>query len=270
MISPRWTSKTRIIVSLVTFYLLAVLVTYLYFFLFFDVLDSALLGLVLSLSVLVVFTLFSYIIVTHISKARWSAGLLGLRKEGLMQSFLLASVVSIIGPLSQLYTIGTSGMNSLVQSLLGPPSSLNQILHSLPASLFFFLILGVLAFGFFQALPCAFLDRYRIRWVIPVIVVMWAVLYGAADIVGMGAPPNLGDIGLLGVIFLLVYMRTKNSVGPIIAYVLLAEEPAWVALALLNSGTYVISLYMKISWSLIALGMMTWSWAHGRSAGVGI
>lgn len=246
------------------FYIVAVPTSYLYFFLLFDVAESILMGLALSLSILIVFTLSSYVISTRISKVSWSIGLLGVRKKGLVRSFLLASIPSIFGPLAQLYIIRTSGIGTLAHNLLSYPGSLNQILRSLPASLFFFLVVAVLAFGFFQALPSGLLDRYRTRWVIPVVVVMWAVLYGAAN-VDLGVAPSLGDAGLFGFIFLLVYTRTKNSVGPILAYVLLAEEPAWVALALMNPGAYIASLYAKVSWSLIATGASAYLWASGRS-----
>jgi hypothetical protein len=249
-------------VSAAIFYPLAVLTSLVYFFLLFHVTDTTLQGLALSLSALLVFTLFSYFITTFISKARWSVGLLGLKKRNLAQSFLLASIPSIFSPLAQLYIIRTSGMDTLVQDLLSYPGSLNQILRSLPASLFFFIIIAVLAFGFFQALPSNFLGQYRIRWVIPAVVVMWALLYGAANI-DLGVAPSMGDIGLFGFIFLLVYLRTKNSIGPVLAYVLLAEEPAWVA-SLLNPGVYIASLYAKASWSLIAMGVMVWLWASRR------
>lgn len=256
-------------ISSVIFYILAIPITYLFFFLIFDIVDSTLLSLVLGLSVIVVFALSSRAVVTFVSKAKWNLELLGFRKKGLVQSFLLASAVSIIGPLSQLLVIRTGGIGSLIRSLLSGPAPLVSILHSLPVSLSCFLIIGVLAFGFFQALPCSFLEGYRKRWVVPSVVTMWALLYGGAEIVGVGAPPNLGDVVFLGFFFLYVYLRTRNSVGPIIAYVLLAEEQAWVALALLNSDAYVISLYVKISWSLIAWCLASWRWRQERlGAGV--
>jgi hypothetical protein len=96
---------------------------------------------------------------------------------------------------------------------------------------------------------------------------MWTVLYDGVDVVRVGAPPNPGDVALLGVVFVLVYVRTKNSVGPIITYVLLAEEQTWVALALLNPSAYVVSLYMKVSWSLIALCVVVWRQVEGKLAG---
>jgi hypothetical protein len=137
---------------------------YLFYFLAFDVVNSAPLSLLFGFSVLVALALFSYVIVKYVSKAKWNGGLLGLRKEGLERSFLLASVVSIIGPVIQLYVIRTSGIDSLVQALLTGPASLTQILRSLPASLFCFSVLGVLAFGFFQAFPYSLLEGYRLRW----------------------------------------------------------------------------------------------------------
>jgi hypothetical protein len=142
---------------------------------------------------------------------------------------------------------------------------LNQILHSLPASLLFFLLVGVFAFGFFQALPASLLNRYKVRWVVPVLVVMWAVLYGSANI-ELGVAPSLGDVGLFGFIFLIIYIRTRNSLGPIVAYALIAEEPAWVALALISTTAYVVSLYVKVAWSLIALAIVTGMWARRRSS----
>ena len=248
------------------FYLLAVPITYLYFFLLFYVADSVLAGLALSLSVLFAFVLLSYAVTTRIFGAKWSVALLGLGKRGLAESFLLASILSIFGPLIQLYVIQTSGMDALVRELLSYPGSLSEILRSLPSSLLFFLIVAVLAFGFFQALPSKFLGQYRTRWVVPTLVAMWVVLYGGANIV-LGVAPSPGDIGLFGVIFLAVYLRTKNSVGPILAYVLFAEEPAWVALALLSPGTYTVSLYVKVFWTLAALGITAWLWRNRRAMG---
>jgi hypothetical protein len=99
--------------SAVLFYCFAALVTYLYFFLLFYVAGSAVMGLLLTISVLVLLALCSYILVTRVSKKRWSPDLLGLRRGELGQSFLLASVPSIFGPLVQLYVIKTSSIDVL-------------------------------------------------------------------------------------------------------------------------------------------------------------
>ena len=63
---------------------------------------------------------------------------------------------------------------------------------------------------FAQALPASLLNRYKVRWVVPVLVVMWAVLYGSANI-ELGVAPSLGDIGLFGLIFLIICIRSCQS-----------------------------------------------------------
>jgi hypothetical protein len=239
------------------YYTLAILVTYPYFFVLFYISDSAIAGLAVSLLTVMVFTLTSFLMTRRISGKGWYLKSIGFRKKGLIESLLLASALSIFGPVAQLYTISTSGLNSLIQGLLGYPGSLYLILHSLPDSLLFFSMVGVLAFGFFQAFPYSLLNSVEDHLIIPLLVILWAVLYGAANIV-MGTPLSLGDIGLFGVIFLLIYRHTGNSLGPILAYVLLAEEPAWVALAIMSPATYIISLYFKIMWSLVAAVAAIW------------
>lgn len=251
--------------SSVLFYIFAVPMTYAYFFLIFKVLSTSLQGLALTLAVLLAFLLVSIAVQKYISGKSWTFGALGLKKEGFVTSILATSVISVFSPLAQLWIIQTQGMATLTSSFLGYPGSVGQILRSLPTSLLFFLGIGVLAFGFFQAFPFQLLKDHRLRWALAPVVLFWAVLYGSANFV-LGEVPSLGDIGLFGVLFLVVFVRTGSSVGPILSYVLFAEEPAWVGLALLSPDVFVLSLYVKIAWSVVALSLLVWVWANKRAA----
>jgi hypothetical protein len=244
-------------VSAAAFFLVALPVYYAFLLLLANT-DSVALGLALCAATLAVLALSSYAVVRYVSRERWTLALVGLRGGSPRESFLLASAVSLPAPLLELYIIESSGLGSLTRGLLDYGGSLGQILGSLPASIAFFSVLGVVVFGLFQALPCALLGRYRLRWVFLPVLAMWVVLYGAE------ASP--GDLAVLGVGFLLVFLRTRSSVGPMLAYVLLAETPAWAALAVLSPGAFVLSLYVKLAWSLAAIGLTVWAHRDGRGA----
>jgi hypothetical protein len=248
------------VVAPALFYLFAVPTTYLYFYLIFWVLGDAFAGIALTVIVLAAFFLVAIAILRWTSGG-WSFGALGLRREGLVESFLAASVLSVVSPLLQLSIVQTQGVATLTSELLSYPGSVNQILMSLPASLLFFLCIGVLAFAFFHAFPYQFLKKRGPLLALPLVWVLWVVLYGGAHIV-RGLVPAIGDVFVLGLFFLIVFAWSGNSVGPILGYVLFAEEPAWVGLALLSPDAFVFSLYVKILWSAVALALLAGSYVR--------
>jgi len=252
------------VVAPTLFYLFAVPVTYLYFYLIFWVIRDAIGGIVLTIGIVVAFFLVADAILGYTSGG-WSFGAFGLRREGLVRSFLATSVLSVVSPLLQLSIANTQGVATLTSELLGYPRSVNQILMSLPASLLFFLCIGVLAFAFFQAFPYQFLKKRGRLLALPLVWVLWVVLYGGAHVV-MGLFPATGDVFVLGLFFLIVFAWSGNSVGPILSYVLFAEEPAWVGLALLSPAAFVLSLYVKILWSAVALALLVRSYLRRRRA----
>jgi hypothetical protein len=233
------------------FYLFAVPTAYLYYYVIFWVLGDALEGLVVTLVVLAAF-FFAGIAIARYASGGWSLGAIGLRREGLVKSFLATSAISVVSPLLQLSIAQTQGVTAFTSELLTYPGSVNQILTSLPESLLFFLCIGLLAFGFFQAFPYQYLRERGRLLALPLVWVLWVALYGGAHIV-RGLVPAIGDVFVLGLFFLIVFAWSGNSVGPILSYVLFAEEPAWVGLALLNPSAFVFSLYVKILWSFVAM-----------------
>jgi hypothetical protein len=250
----------KTIVAPALFYLFAVPTTYLYFDLIFWVLSDPLAGLAVTLLVLAAFVLVA-IALTRYSSGGWSLGAIGLKREGLAKSFLATSAISVVSPLLQLSIVQTQGVATLTAEFLSYPGSVNQILMSLPASLLFFLCIGVLAFGFFQAFPYQFLKKRGRLLALPLVWVLWVFLYGGAHIV-RGMVPAIGDVFVFGLFFLIVFAWSGNSVGPILSYVLLAEEPAWAGLALLNPDAFVFSLYVKILWSVVALVILLGKYAR--------
>jgi hypothetical protein len=151
---------------------------------------------------------------------------LGLKKEGILSSFVWANafLLPILIFLSGMLLV--SGPESLLANSSVPLPTPTPPWYPLFASTAW-ITSGVVAFPILQAYPYESLIDFPKRYVIPLIVVLWAGLYNASLLTGEFKPD---DIIFFGFLFTVAYHKSRNSIGLVAAYVL-AEAPLWYVVA---------------------------------------
>ena len=161
--------------------------------------------------------------------------LLGLRKKGILRSFLWANAVLLPLMVILLGSVLVSGPESLLVNAQVPfPVPPIPPWYPIFGSTAWVLG-GLTAFPFLQAYPYEEMNGLPKRYVVPLIVVLWVGLYNAPLITGAVI---WDDIVLFGFLFAVAYHKSRNSIGLVAAYVL-AELPVWSLIA----GTWGIGVF---------------------------
>ena len=187
---------------------------------------------------------------------------LGLRREGLLGSFLWPGVITT--PLA----ISTLAGAYVSPELIAGLGSSEWLLHVSPrpyvplVALLTWSLSGISYFMLFQAFLYEILAERPRRCVLPAIWVLSCLLYNAPLMTGSW---KLDDMLILGVLFPLVYARTRCSVGLIVTYVLVYEAP--IKWAFWFSGGWLAFwalLYARAIWCLSCTGAVIYLWRRGR------
>lgn len=180
---------------------------------------------------------------------------LGIRKHNLGNSFLWATALST--PISLFWIIGTwvSGVSKMLTiakpSWINPPISSIVLLYSVS----FWILSGVMVVMFWESFPYEFMRDFPKKFVIPLIIALWAGLYNTPLITGKFDP---FDIIFFGFLFVMVYHKTRNSVGILMAY-LLNENPLWwVITAAFGPNTERVFVVFLIFRLLVCLLSILW------------
>lgn len=183
------------------------------------------------------------------SSGGWIPKRIGWAKKNFLESFLWASV--LLSPLafSTLVMTYTSGMEMAMKRWnigISPPYPSWLPLFGLA----FWSLSGMIFFSFCQAFPYECLQKYPKRYVLPVVALLFILLYNAPLVTGEFRPD---DILWLGVIFLLMYHKFRNSLSLILAYVVLFEGPVlWCFKAGWGSKVFIGLLYVRTVWCMVA------------------
>jgi hypothetical protein len=223
------------IVGITLFYSLAYLIAYIMNpFLVSHLELSNTLASLLWIHIFTLVAMFSTVFaILKLSNENCTFSTFGIRKYNLGNSFLWAAAFST--PIPLLWFIGTLivGVDTMLiaakPSWASPPISL-QILMS---ALVLWIMAGVLAFIFWETFPYEFLKDFPKKFVIPLIVVLWAGLYNTPLSTGKF---DSFDVIFFGFLFTWAYHKTRNIIGILMAY-LLNENPLWWTIVTFGSKT---------------------------------
>lgn len=176
-------------------------------------------------------------------------GQLGIRREGLLDSFLYSSSICILNSVLFLFMVRLEGFSEVASSLIASGVPTTPLWIAAPFSLLIFFIVGAVAYPLWVAFPANLLkgEHWSVRIVVGTL--LWIRLYDGGFIF-TGSPPPPGDVLLLGFAFILIYNRFQNSLGLILAYVITGE---WVVLAIpafIGPSVLYAFLYARIAVSL--------------------
>lgn len=183
----------------------------------------------------------------------------GLRREGILESLMLAGAIYfIVVCLPAIIFILMSGANAKelitkwVESAEKPrwfyefPRELVPLIALLVWS-----ISGIGIFVFLQAFLYECLRFKPKKYVLPLVMATTCLIYNAPLVSGAWKPD---DILVLGVLYPLVYHKTRNSVGLILTYVLIFEAPVlWAFWFGWGWTVFWYFIYCRFIWSLCCL-----------------
>jgi len=177
---------------------------------------------------------------------------LGLRREGTFRSLLWSGAIGTPIVVLLLFGVFVIGPEEVLK--FAKPGWVNSQPYPvwLPlAALIFWSLSGIASFSLFQAFPYECLSEKPKKYVLPAIMVLWACLYNVPFLTGKWDPV---DILFFGVIFTLIYHRTRNAVGLILNYVLVFEAPVlWTFWAAWGLIAFWIFLYIRVTWCFTCL-----------------
>jgi len=246
--------------SVILYYLLTFLTYYIarHFMLQLTQVFVSLYVLLIHLFILIGMLLITYVTSksSYLSYEKYSSSIIGVKKDGLGKSFLWAN--AFLTPIPLLWLVGTQVVGTDIMLIAAKPSWAN-----LPISFwtFAFAILfwssgGIIFFCFWQAFPYEALQSFPKKYVIPLIAILWAGLYNAPLLTGKLDP---GDVIFLGFLFTVVYHKSRNSIGSLLAY-LLNENPLWWIIAATfgtaMSTAFIIFLIVRILISSISTAIL--------------
>jgi len=205
----------------------------------------------LFISISIVFSLFLLIyIISRYFLEVWSPKQVGWTTKNFSKSFLWASAPLLPFTLSLLiasYIFGTGTVMMWLDIGIEPPYPLWIPLFGIV----YWLLGGIIAFSFWQAFSYECLEKYPKKYVIPVISVLFILLYNQPLITGDFNPI---DIIWLGIIFLLIYYKFQNSLSLVVSYVFLFEGPViWCFGVIFGDLVVLIILYIKTIWCIVAV-----------------
>jgi hypothetical protein len=153
----------------------------------------------------------------------------GIKKSAMGKSFLWAN--AFVTPIPLLWLIGTQivgiGVDTMLIAAKPHWISLPVSFWSFAFAILFWSLTAIISFCFWQAFPYELSRPLSGKYVVPLIAIFWASLYNAPLLTGK---LDLFDIIFFGFLFTVVYYKSRNSVGILIAY-LLNENPLWWVMA---------------------------------------
>jgi hypothetical protein len=204
-----------------------------------------------------VITSVMFLVAYSISKrflGSWNLRMVGLIRENFVKSFLLASAA--LTPIQIFIIIGANliGINSF-RSYMAVPWLTPPYNPWLPLfAIVLWSLYGLFSFSILQAFPYEILKNHK--YTLLVISALWIGLYNAPLLTGEFLPE---DILFLGIIFLVVYHRTRNALGLIPVYVLLYEGPIlWIIGVAWGEGVLLVTIYARMIWCIVSALILVW------------
>ncbi len=225
----RENSPSRKTTSIMIFYLLVYLIVYGSTFVINSYLKTShvLLYLTTTIGTILAGMFLVALLILKLNNEKLTPSVFGIRRYNLGSSFLLAAALSM--PISLLWLIGMKivGIDTLLvaakPSWVTFPISLGILIFAV----LFWVLVGTVAFAFWQAFPYELMHGISPKFAILLIAILWSGLYNTPLLTEKLDP---ADILFFGFLFTWVYHKTRNSVGIVIAY-LLNENPLWWVIA---------------------------------------
>jgi hypothetical protein len=204
-----------------------------------------------------------FLLVYALSKSGryWSPYLVGFRQTGILSAFVWANALLLPDTLTLFFRLYAYGQASILELFYTPTPSSPPLWYPLYA-FSFWIAGGILVFPLLEAFPYESLKDVHKRYAIPLIVVLWAGIYNAPLLTGViNLRPD--DIFFFDFLFFIAYIKSRNSIGLVLAYVL-AESPVWYIVAVSWSVTILsISIVVRGLFSIACVGILVFQ--HWRS-----
>jgi len=208
------------------------------------------------LTVLFVIGLTTVLSFKLIAKECFSLSFLGLKKDHIMLSFILALTVS--SPISILWLISVKveGITKVL-AIAKPEWIVLPISETaFTIALLFWILNGVIAFSLWEAFPLEILKSSSKLISVFFVVMMWAFLYNTPLLTSKF---DIIDILIFGFAFTLVYSKTRNSLGIIFAYLLNENPLLWIIAASFFPHMEKVFLFLLIARFVICLAAIYFS-----------
>jgi len=194
----------------------------------------------------------------------WSPCLVGFRRTGTLSAFVWANAFFLPDTLTLLFRLYAYGQASILALFYFPTPSSPPLWYPLYA-VSFWIAGGIAVFPLLEAFPYESLKDVRKRYAIPLVVVLWAGIYNAPLVVGViNLRPD--DIFFFDFLFLVAYVKSRNSIGLVLAYVL-AESPVWYIIAV-SWGVRILSIgiVVRALLSVACVGILVFQYwrSHGN------
>jgi len=236
--------------TVIIFYGLVFIIIYgLTFLLFFFEYLSLLIELFISFALALTIFLLIFIIIRYLLDG-WNLELLGWKKKNFSKSLLWASASLLPSNLAlsiACYVLGTDTVLTWVHTGIQPPYPAWLPLFGI----FYWFLSGIISFSFWQAFPYECLKEYPKKYSIPIISILFILLYNQPL---MTRAFYLTDIIWLGIIFVLIYHRFQNSLSLVMSYVFLFEGPVvWCFGIIFGELIFFIILNIRAIWCIAAV-----------------
>lgn len=205
-----------------------------------------------------------FLLVYALSKSGryWSPRLVGFRRAGILGAFVWANAFLLPITLTLLFRLYAYGQASILKLLYTSIPSSPPLWYPLYA-IGFWIAGGIAVFPLLEAFPYESLKDVRKRYAIPLIVVLWAGIFNAPLLAGViNLRPS--DIFFFDFLFLIAYIKSRNSIGLVLAYVL-SEDPVWYIIAV-SWGVRVLSMGIVIRalLSIACVGILVFQYWRSR------
>jgi len=207
-----------------------------------------------------------FLLVYTLSKSGgyWSPYLVGFRRTGVLSAFVWANAFILPDALTLLFRLYAYGQASILKLFYFPTPNSPPLWYPLYA-VSFWIVGGIIVFPLLEAFPYESLKDIPKRCAIPIIVVLWAGLYNLPLLAGItNIRPD--DIFFFDFLFLIAYIKSRNSIGLVLAYVL-NESPVWYIVAVSWGVTILsISIVFRALFSIACVGILIFHYwrTHGN------
>lgn len=212
--------------------------------------SHVLLYLTTTIGTILVGMFLAALLILKLNNEKLTLSVFGIKRDNLGNSFLLAAALSTPIPLLWLISMQIVGIDTLLvaakPSWVNSPISLGILIFAV----LFWVLVGTVAFAFWQAFPYELMHGISPKFAIFLIAILWSGLYNTPLLTGKLDP---ADILFFGFLFTWVYHKTRNSVGIVMAY-LLDENPLWwIIAAIFGANIRIASVTFLIFRTLVCL-----------------
>jgi hypothetical protein len=235
--------------AVIVFYVVVFGSIYGHLFLQFFFEEISLLGRLFITGVLfIVFLLVIYLISSYLLGG-WKPKQIGWSKEGFSESILWASALLLPLTFTALVVCYIMGIDNVKMwwdlGIEDPPLWIPLY------GVLIWLIGGLMYFSLWQAFPIETLKEYPKKYILSMVSILFILLYNYPLVTSAFRPT---DIIWLGIIFVAIYYKFRNSLALVLCYVFLFEGPVvWCFGVIFGDFFFLILLYIRALCSIAAI-----------------